>query len=90
MIDRVKAENPNMLIVSDQSSTLGSRDHHEENLWENGYDIILSGAHKNFGTAGITFLIMKDEVVDKIMSQPDSTAFPLPKTMDWKNFVRAG
>ena len=31
-----------------------------------GYDIVFGGAHKNFGTPGLTFMFIRDEVMDKV------------------------
>ena len=43
MIDRVKAEKPSSIIVTDMSSALGSRDLSEENLWDD-FGIVYAGA----------------------------------------------
>lgn len=85
MVDRIKADVPDSIIVSDQSSVLGARDHHKEDLWS-GYDVIFSGAHKNLGTSGLTFVIIKDEVMDKIKFNKKSATVNIPKLMDWTNY----
>ena len=68
IVDRVKSECPDQLIVSDMSSVLGARNLEKCDLWNSGYDLIFSGAHKNFGTSGLTFLIIKEDVMDKVNS----------------------
>ena len=86
-MDRVKAEAPHTIFVSDQSSVLGARDHHKENLWDD-YGVIFSGAHKNFGTSGLTFAIVRDDVIDKIKIQHKQAKIPVPKIMDWKEYAK--
>lgn len=43
LIDRVKAENPNTIFVSDMSSAIGSRDLTKNDLWQD-YGVIFGGA----------------------------------------------
>ena len=67
MIDRVRAEAPDQVIISDMSSCIGSKDITTHGLMEEGgYDIVFGGAHKNFGTPGLTFMFIRDEVMDKV------------------------
>lgn len=66
IFDKVKQEcGQDTIIVTDMSSSIGSRDLEKEGLW-NDIDIIYAGAQKNFGTSGLTFLIVRDEVLDRI------------------------
>jgi len=65
MIQKIKTENPNAVIVSDQSSVAGARDLSKQNLWED-YGVIHFGVHKNFGTSGLTMVLVRDDVVEKI------------------------
>ena len=67
-MDRVKAEVPDAIFVSDMSSVLGARDLHKENLWDD-YGVIFSGVHKNFGTSGLTVTLVRDDVMDRVISQ---------------------
>lgn len=82
MIDRVKSELPHQIIVSDMSSALGSRDLATEDLWQD-YGIIYAGAQKNFGTSGLTFVIIKDEVMQRVNEIKTRTKIPVPLMMDW-------
>jgi len=42
------------------SSSIGSRDF--SHLWQD-YGIVYAGAQKNFGTSGLTFVIIRDDVL---------------------------
>lgn len=63
--DRVKADRPNTIFVSDMSSSIGSRDLSKENLY-NDFGVIFAGAQKNFGTSGLTFTLIRDDVLERI------------------------
>lgn len=63
--DRVKRERPNTIFVSDMSSSIGSRDLSKENLY-NDFGVIFAGAQKNFGTSGLTFTLIRDDVLERI------------------------
>ena len=66
IIDKVKQVcGPDAVIVSDMSSAIGSRDLTHEDLWSD-FGVILAGAQKNFGTSGLTFVIVRDDVMDKV------------------------
>lgn len=82
IMDRVKAEVPDAIFVSDQSSILGARDHHKENLWDD-YGVIFSGAHKNLGTSGLCFAIVRDDVMERVIAQRKRAKIPVPKLFDW-------
>lgn len=65
MFERVKAERSNTIFVSDMSSSIGSRDLSEGNLYDD-FGIIFAGAQKNFGTSGLTFTLIRDDVLERI------------------------
>lgn len=64
------------------SSALGSRDLATEDLW-NDFGIVYGGAQKNFGTSGLTFVIIKDEVLQRVNEIKTRTKIPVPLMMDW-------
>ena len=73
MIDRVRADAPDTVVISDMSSCIGSKDITAHGLMDKGgYDIVFGGAHKNFGTPGLTFMFIRDEVMDRVQSQRDN------------------
>ena len=82
MIDRVKADRPNAIIVADMSSALGSRDLETENLW-NDFGVIFAGAQKNFGTSGLTFTLVRDDVLNRVKEVSRRSKYPVPVMMDW-------
>lgn len=84
-MDRVKAEVPDAIFVSDMSSVLGARDLHKENLWDD-YGVIFSGVHKNLGTSGLCVAIIRDDVMDRVISQHKRSKIPVPKLFDWKEY----
>ncbi len=47
------------------SSSLGSRDLTKENLWQD-FGVIYAGAQKNFGTSGLTFVLIRDDVMNRV------------------------
>ena len=55
----------NTIFVSDMSSSIGSRDLSEGNLYDD-FGIIFAGAQKNFGTSGLTFTLIRDDVLERI------------------------
>lgn len=72
------------------SSILGARDLTNFDLLESGYDIIFSGGHKNFGTSGLTFLIIKEDVMDRCRSNMENQKVPVPMLMDWRSYDNMG
>lgn len=89
MIDKIKSENPNAVIVSDQSSVAGARDLHKENLWDD-YGVIFFGVHKNFGSSGLTLALVSDEVVEKINLNQQHQKVPVPAIFDWTKILDMG
>ena len=87
IMDRVKADVPDAIFVSDQSSVLGARDLHKDNLW-NDYGVVFSGVHKNFGTSGLAVAIVRDDVVDRVISNKKKAKIPIPKIMDWESYAQ--
>lgn len=66
MFERVKAEmHPNTIFVADMSSSIGSRDLTKGNLYEH-FGVIFAGAQKNFGTSGLTFTLIRDDVLQRV------------------------
>jgi phosphoserine aminotransferase len=89
IIDRVKAENPNMIIVSDQSSVAGARDLTRENLWAD-YGVIFFGVHKNFGPSGLTMTLVRDDVMDRVKSNVHNSVVKVPELFDWNLLNETG
>lgn len=65
------------------SSSLGSRDLTKENLWQD-FGVIYAGAQKNFGTSGLTFVIIRDDVMNRVADIRGRAKVPYPLMMDWK------
>ncbi len=65
-------------VVCDMSSDIMSRQ-----IDVSKYDIIYAGAQKNIGPAGLTVVIIKDEIVGK-------TGRAIPSMLDYKSHIDAG
>lgn len=65
MFDRVKQQSPGSIIVSDMSSSIGSRDLSQNDLWQD-FGVIYAGAQKNLGTSGLTFVMIRDDVMQHV------------------------
>lgn len=85
-MDRVKADVPDAIFVSDQSSVSGARDLTKHNLYDD-YGVIFSGVHKNFGTSGLSFAIVRDDVIDRVKSYEKHSKIPVPKLFDWVSYA---
>uniref|UniRef100_A0A7S3CTD0 phosphoserine transaminase n=1 Tax=Strombidium rassoulzadegani TaxID=1082188 RepID=A0A7S3CTD0_9SPIT len=84
VFNKVKQEcGPDTIIVSDMSSAIGSRDLSKMNLWED-IGIIYAGAQKNFGTSGLTYLLVRDDVLERVKRDSEQQRIPIPIMMDWK------
>ena len=84
IFNKVKKEcGEDTIIVTDMSSAIGSRDLTKQNLWED-IGIVYAGAQKNFGTSGLTYLIVRDDVLEKVKRDSLSQRIPVPLMMDWK------
>lgn len=42
-----------------------------------------AGAQKNFGTAGLTFVVVRDDVLNRVRTIKERTKLPFPPLMDW-------
>lgn len=82
IIDKVKEQTPDAVIVTDMSSAIGSRDLTKQNLWQD-FGVIYAGAQKNFGTSGLTFVIVRDDVLKQVQLQQLNARIPMPLMMDW-------
>ena len=87
IFDRVKAENPDTIFVADQSSVLGARNMHIEDLYKD-YGVIFSGAHKNLGTSGMTITLMREDVIDRVTANRKRAKIPVPKLFDWTEYAK--
>lgn len=85
-MNRVKADIPDAIFVSDQSSISGARDLTKEGLYDD-YGVIFSGVHKNFGTSGLAFALVRDDVMDRVKSNKKNAKIPIPKLMDWESYA---
>ena len=86
IIDRVKADIPDAIFVSDQSSVSGARDLTKENLYDD-YGVIFSGVHKNFGTSGSAFVLVKDDVIDRVRINQKNAKIPVPNLFNWISYA---
>ena len=82
IFDKVKQETPDAIIVSDMSSSIGSRDLTQYDLWED-VGVIYAGAQKNLGTSGVTFVIIRDDVMEYVKDNSNRQQVPVPLMMDW-------
>ena len=86
MIDKVRSVRPNAIIVADMSSALGSRDLTKENLWDD-LGVVYGGAKTNFGTSGLTFTIIREDVLRRVREIHSMVTLrsllPVPIMMDW-------
>lgn len=87
-MDRVKAEIPHTIFVSDMSSAIGSRDLTTESLYDH-FGVIYGGAQKNFGTSGLTFAIVREDVMRRVKEIHTRTKVPIPAMMDWPRTAAA-
>lgn len=86
MIDKVRSVRDNAIIVADMSSALGSRDLTKENLWDD-LGVVYGGSKTNFGTSGLTFTIIREDVMRRVKeihsSMTTRSLLPVPIMMDW-------
>lgn len=73
---------PHAIFVSDMSSAIGSRDLTKHDLWQD-YGVIFGGAQKNFGTSGLTFTLIRDDVLQRVGEINRRSKIPVPLMMDW-------
>ena len=62
------------------SSAIGSVRLHD--LWKD-YGVVFAGAQKNFGTSGLTFTIVRDDVIDRVRQSQKGAKLKVPLMMDW-------
>lgn len=65
VIDRVKIEMPDAIITSDMSSSIASRDFSQQGIWDD-LGVVYGGAQKNLGTSGLTFVCVRNDVLEKV------------------------
>lgn len=86
MIDKILSEKSNAVIVSDMSSAIGSRDLTKEGLWDD-FGVVYAGAQKNFGTSGLSFTIIREDVMRRVKEihsvVRSGSRLPIPIMMDW-------
>lgn len=82
VFDRIKKEMPWQIIVADMSSSIGSRDLTQHDLWQD-FGVIYAGAQKNLGTSGLTFVCVRDDVLNRVKMIKDRAKLPIPPLMDW-------
>ena len=82
IFDKIKIEMPNAIITADMSSSIASRDLTTQNLWDD-FGVIYGGAQKNLGTSGLTFVIIRDDVLEQVAHFREKSKIPLPAMMDW-------
>lgn len=64
------------------SSSIGSRDLTKHDLWQD-FGVVYAGAQKNFGTSGLTFICVRDDVLNRVKMIKERTKVPIPPLMDW-------
>lgn len=89
MIDRVRVDSPDQIFVSDMSSVLGARNLTKYDLYDQ-YGVIFAGAHKNFGPSGLTFIMVRDDVMDRIYHNRRTSNVSVPMLMDWTKYHELG
>ena len=65
IFDKIKAEMPDAIITSDMSSAIVSRNLEKGDLWKD-LGVVYAGAQKNIGTSGLTFVCIRNDVLDKV------------------------
>jgi len=65
IFDRIKSEMPDAIITSDMSSAIASRNLETNDLWQD-LGVVYGGAQKNLGTSGLTFVCIRDDVLEKV------------------------
>lgn len=64
------------------SSSIGSRDLTKHDLWQD-FGVIYAGAQKNIGTSGLTFVLIRDDVLNRVKLIKERSKLPFPPLMDW-------
>lgn len=62
------------------SSAIGSVKIHD--LWAD-YGVVFAGAQKNFGTSGLTFTMVRDDVIERVRQTQAGAKLKVPLMMDW-------
>lgn len=83
MIDKVKSVQNDPIISCDMSSVIGSQDLTKDGLSWDDFGVVYAGASKNFGHAGICFLIVRDDVLRHAAEVTKRSKLPMPVMMDW-------
>lgn len=78
IIDQIREKCPNVPIIADASSNLFSR-----NIDVSKYGIIFAGAQKNFGPAGVTIVIIRDDLAGHAIKE-------CPTIFDYKTLIGNG
>ena len=65
VIDRVKSEIPDAIITTDVSSSIASRDFSQHGVWDD-LGVVYGGAQKNLGTSGLTFVCVRNDVLERV------------------------
>jgi len=64
------------------SSSIASRDLSQFDLWQD-FGVIYAGAQKNLGTSGLTFVCIRDDVLNRVKMIKERAKLPIPPLMDW-------
>ena len=84
MIDKVKSVQNDPIISCDMSSVIGSQDLTKDGLSWDDFGVVYAGASKNFGHAGLCFLIVRDDVLRHAAEVTKRSKLPMPVMMDWE------
>ena len=82
LVDRVKSEIPDAIITTDVSSSIASRDFSKFDLWQD-LGVVYGGAQKNLGTSGLTFVCVRNDVLERVKDIRQNQKIPFPVNMDW-------
>lgn len=88
LFDKIKKETPGAIITADMSSSIASRDLTREDIWQD-FGVIYAGAQKNLGTSGLTFVFIRDDVLELAAELRPLAKIPIPTMMDWTRQSKA-
>lgn len=60
------------------SSAIGSRN--LAKLWQR-FGVVYAGDQKSIGTSGVTFVIIREDILDRLQATP--SRIPIPAPLDW-------
>lgn len=58
-------------------------------MWED-FGVVLFGGHKNFGTSGLTIVVARDDVMERVSANKANAKVKTPLLMDWTANLEMG